>query len=191
MPRSTAIGSTAMISSFRNPVDQLINVAALMHGCQTRDDVERRWPQMVATLRWVAKRRQLTYDHLIAAVDWLIAAAHSGPFAGEQGEPYRAEVEQLIGAILGKAPPPPWITSDETIIECPDQPTSGVPPHGTPIQDRYDMGYEATRRLPAAAGDDGTATRADGFPGIGPATPLPPDADPACDRTDAGAAAAG
>jgi hypothetical protein len=100
--------SPAMIASFRNPADQLVNLAALMHQFQTIADVERCWPRVVATLQWVARRRQLTYDHLIAAVDWLTAATRSGPFAGDAGEPYRLELEALIGDILGKAPATEW-----------------------------------------------------------------------------------
>jgi hypothetical protein len=114
----------AMISQYKNPVDQLINAAALMHAFQTLDDIERCWPRVVATLQWVARRRQLTYDHLIAAVDWLVAAAHTGPFAGPDGEPYRQEIERLIGEILGKAPAPAW-DEPEAEAEGNDWPEGG------------------------------------------------------------------
>jgi hypothetical protein len=100
--------SAVLISQFRSPVDQLTNAAALVHAFQTPDDIRKCWPRLRATLAWISRRRALTNDRLIAAADWLLAAAQSGPFTGPDGAAYRLEIEQLVGEILGKAPATEW-----------------------------------------------------------------------------------
>jgi hypothetical protein len=147
---------TAIIGRYKNPVDQLINVAARMHACQTQDDIERRWPQVVATLQWVARRRQLTTEHILAATDWLIAAANTGPFAGEPGEAYRQQVEQLIASILGKAPPPPWTTQPPPqgtdfpgLARIPHSEPTPIPPATGPTPARPSRGSGPSGGFPA------------------------------------------
>jgi hypothetical protein len=87
------------------------NAAVLIKACRSIDEVHQCWPQVLATLERLVKRRRITDTHLAESLDWLDAVIHQPPFDGPEGESFRADIVRLTATITGRPLPTPWNTS--------------------------------------------------------------------------------